>query len=71
MPRHVNPEEYNTIRDAVLDINDCVRCVECGKLLAKKGNGMISVKRRGVDLVVLATEMKIKCFVCETVNEIK
>ncbi len=70
MPKHVNPEEYNTLRDTILEANNCIRCVECGKLLAKKDNGMISVKKRGVDLVVLATEMKIVCYICQTVNEI-
>ena len=70
MPDRVNPQEYNILRDSVLEINNCIRCVQCGKLLAKKANGMISVKKRGVDLVVLATEMKIVCYNCLTVNEI-
>ena len=70
MPQHLNGQEYDNLRDLIANANNTIRCVQCGKLLAKSYNGMISIKRKDTDLVVLATELKIRCPVCEVVNVI-
>ena len=66
-----NEQEFEALRDEIVSSNNLVRCTKCGKLLAKTSNGMISVKRKDVDLVARASEVRIKCPVCSTTNEVQ
>lgn len=63
-------KEFEALRDEIVQANQLVRCIKCGKLLAKVGDGRVSVKRKDVDLLVKTTEAKIKCPVCSTCNDI-
>lgn len=62
--------EFEALRDEIVNTNNLVRCMKCGKLLAKLANDMISVKRKDVDLVMKVSEATIKCPVCNTCNNI-
>jgi len=63
-------QEFETLRNEIVSTNNLIRCSKCGKLLAKLANDMMSVKRKDVDLVVKASEAKIKCPVCNTCNDV-
>ncbi len=65
-----NEKEFEALRDEIVSNNNLIRCNRCGKLLAKSHNDMISVKRKDVDLVVKASDAKIKCPVCQTCNDV-
>ena len=66
-----NEQEFEALRDEIVSSNNLVRCTKCGKLLAKTSNGMISVKRKDVDFIAKVAEVKIKCPVCSTTNEVQ
>jgi phage FluMu protein Com len=66
-----NEQEFEALRDEIVSNNNLVRCTKCGKLLAKTANGMISVKRKDVDFIAKVAEVKIKCPVCATTNEVQ
>lgn len=63
-------KEFEALRDEIVSTNNLVRCNRCGKLLAKVSNDMISVKRKDVDIIAKATDVKIKCPVCSTTNDV-
>lgn len=65
-----NEKEFEALRDEIVNNNNLIRCNRCGKLLAKSHNGMISVKRKDVDFIAKVADVKIKCPVCQTANEV-
>lgn len=65
-----NDKEFEALRDEIVSNNNLIRCGRCGKLLAKSYNDMISVKRKDVDIVAKVTDIKIKCPVCQTTNDV-
>ena len=65
-----NEQEFEALRNEIVSTNNLVRCLKCGKLLAKMNNDMISVKRKDIDFIAKAAEVKIKCPVCATTNDV-
>ena len=63
-------KEYEALREEIVSVNNLVRCTRCGKLLAKMSNDMVNVKRKDIDIIVRASDVKIKCPVCQTPNDI-
>ena len=63
-----NDKEFEALREEIVQANQLVRCIKCGKLLAKMDGGNISVKRKDIDLVAKIEELHIKCPVCATAN---
>jgi len=63
-----NDKEFEALREEIVQANQLIRCVKCGKLLAKVDAGRISVKRKDIDLVAKVEELHIKCPVCATPN---
>lgn len=60
--------EFEALRNEIVNTNNLIRCTKCGKLLAKMNNDMISVKRKDIDFIAKAADVKIKCPVCSTTN---
>ena len=60
--------EFEALRNEIVSTNNLIRCTKCGKLLAKMNNDMISVKRKDIDFIAKAADVKIKCPVCSTTN---
>ena len=65
-----NEKEFEALRDEIISSNNLARCTKCGKLLAKLSADLISIKRKDVDFIARADEVKIKCPVCSTTNDI-
>jgi phage FluMu protein Com len=63
-------KDYEALRDEIVSSNNLIRCNRCGKLLAKSFNDMISIKRKDVDIVARTADVKIKCPICQTCNDI-
>ncbi len=63
-----NEEDFEALKEQIIKTNSLARCAKCGKLLAKIGSDMVSVKRKDVDIVAKVESMQIKCPVCQTCN---
>lgn len=63
-------KEFEDLKEKIVKVNNLARCVRCGKLLAKISDGMISVKRKDVDIIARSNDITIKCPVCNTPNGI-
>jgi len=63
-----NEQDFENIKNKIIKHNGLARCIKCGKLLAKVDNDMVSVKRKDVDIVARASDIQIKCPVCQTTN---
>ena len=63
--------EFDLLRLKIAEENNLIRCKSCNKLISKKGlDGIIDIQHKHLELTVKATEMKIRCPACETVNDI-
>jgi len=63
-------KEFEDLKKQIINTNSLARCVKCGKLLAKLDSDLVSIKRKDVDIVAQVQNMKIKCPVCQTTNQI-
>jgi len=67
----VNEQEFEQLKEKIISENALVRCHKCGKLLAKANeNGLVSIKRKDMDIIARTTELSIKCPVCSATNQV-
>lgn len=66
------PEDFEALKERIIKENHLVRCIRCGKLLAKTtDDSMISIKRKDVDLVAQVSSLTISCPVCKETNTLQ
>lgn len=67
-----NPSDFEHLKEDIARENQLVRCIRCGKLLAKTTNdSMVSIKRKDIDIVAQVSSLTIACPVCKEINSLK
>ena len=63
-----NEEEFNQLKERVAKANDLVRCLSCGKLLAKRSGEVVDIKRKDLNVIAQKGTIMVDCPVCRTKN---
>ena len=65
-----NEKEFEQMKEKVAHTNDLVRCISCGKLIAKKSGDVVDIKRKDLNVVAEKGKVIVACPVCNTKNPI-
>lgn len=67
-----NSADFELLKERIVKENQLVRCIRCGKLLAKtSSDSMVNIKRKDMDIVAKVSSLTISCPVCKEVNTLK